>query len=428
MSGPLPVATRDFLAADSLAATWQKLAEHLQRRRLQAEGTIRVVLNDDGADRLGQLLGTLVRPGPVRLDVARLDAALRTSAAACGVVAAVQQLTGLTLLDRSAAREASTEEWGKVWAELDQVFAERGLANSVWVPDLVSAVRRSGLLTRAGVTVASAAVQQLGGVLDSVPLPSPEDSPAGPNVVRWELAALASTVTGNAHGLDRTTVTAGLVLRVLAGAANLPAPQTSAQVREVWERAAVSTDAVSGTVLTWALRPPGTGMWAAMMRERADLGLVTHLTVVELQTATAPVEAGTSVWVCENPQVLQAAARAGVERVLVCTSGNPSSAGWMLLRSLLAAGAEVAYHGDFDWPGVAIAGRVLEAGAQPWRMGADDYRAAAAQAGNGGIELAGSPVRTPWDPDLACVMAATGVAVHEEACLDVLLGDLTSGP
>jgi hypothetical protein len=43
----------------------------------------------------------------------------------------------------------------------------------------------------------------------------------------------------------------------------------------------VSTDAVSGTVITWALRPPGPDRWSAMMRERTDLGLVTHLTARE---------------------------------------------------------------------------------------------------------------------------------------------------
>ena len=41
------------------------------------------------------------------------------------------------------------------------------------------------------------------------------------------------------------------------------------------------------------------------------------------------------------------------------------------------AGAELRYHGDFDWAGVAMANRLIaEVGVVPWRMGADDYTGA----------------------------------------------------
>ena len=85
----------------------------------------------------------------------------------------------------------------------------------------------------------------------------------------------------------------------------------------------------------------------------------------------------------------------------------------------------VRYHGDFDWPGVAIAGRILAAGAQPWRMGASDCEDAVAAASSADkLPLAGTPGPTPWDPQLAVNMSRIGVAVHEEALLNVLLADL----
>ena len=38
--------------------------------------------------------------------------------------------------------------------------------------------------------------------------------------------------------------------------------------------------------------------------------------------------------------------------------------------------------------------------------------------------LAGEPVSTPWDPDLATAMARHDVRVEEELFLDILLADL----
>ncbi|MFI7545050.1 DUF2399 domain-containing protein [Actinoplanes sp. NPDC049599] len=70
---------------------------------------------------------------------------------------------------------------------------------------------------------------------------------------------------------------------------------------------------------------------------------------------------------------MQAAVRAGSGAPLLCLSGNPASVGSQLLRHLVTAGVPVRYHGDFDWPGVAIAGRVIQQGALPWRMAADGH-------------------------------------------------------
>ena len=131
----------------------------------------------------------------------------------------------------------------------------------------------------------------------------------------------------------------------------------------------MSTDEISGTVITYGLRPPGADRWSAMMRDRAGLGLITHLTVHELQRAADLTRPGEIIHVCENPQVLQRLAAAGVDRPVACTSGNPAAAGMLLL-----ARSAVRYHGDFDWPGIAIARRIIERGARPWRFGHTDYR------------------------------------------------------
>ena len=97
----------------------------------------------------------------------------------------------------------------------------------------------------------------------------------------------------------------------------------------------------------------------------------------------------------------------------------------MALRRLVDAGVTVRYHGDFDWPGVAIAARMFAGGLMPWRMGADDYRdAVAALSPDARLALTGSPNPTPWDPALEDTMRRRNSAVHEEMLLSTLLTDL----
>lgn len=248
---------------------------------------------------------------------------------------------------------------------------------------------------------------------------------------QWELAELAGRCVGDAHGLDDGRLTATVVLRAAAAACGVPVPETAAARRDLWARIGVIPDLLSGTVLVWGLRPPGDDPWSRMMRDRADLGLVTHLTLHELNGAAGGVplaDTDVSVFSCENPQVVQAAARMGAVSPLICLAGNPSSAGWITLRRLVEAGAAVRYHGDFDWPGIAIAGRVLAAGVAPWRMSVADYLQALEELPRDAApELTGTPVVTPWEPGLAAVMQSRNVAVHEEATLPLLLAGLCSG-
>ena len=58
---------------------------------------------------------------------------------------------------------------------------------------------------------------------------------------------------------------------------------------------------------------------------------------------------------------------AGVEHPVACMSGNPAAAGVILL-----ARTDMLYHGDFDWPGIAIARRIFGQGARLWRFGRID--------------------------------------------------------
>lgn len=429
----LPAPVRSYLDDPSLTALWAAARRRLERNRLAPTGTVQAQLDAEGAKRLGGLLGTQLEPGLRRIQLGALDAALRASAAQRGLVSVVTELTGQPLQDRVSAKEAQQTAWTVLWQQLDADLTRAGLAHAGWIADWLEELRSTGILTRAGIEAAAAALSsavRTMATLTDTPLHTPSGTGAE-TVKQWELSELAAHTTGDAHGLDEGRLTGILVLKAIAAACTLPSPDSAASRRLLWEQVSVSTDSLSGTIMVWGLAPPGPHPWAQMMRSRRDLALVTHLTLQELRTAPDAVLTvpGTTVHFCENPQVLQAAARYGLPGILVCGSGNPSAAGWELLRRLIADGADVIYHGDFDWPGIAIADRVMRAGARPWRMHAADYLNALTELpAERLLPLAGPAAPTPWDPQLAAAMAQNDLAVHEEAQLHHLLPDLRDGP
>ncbi|EHM29133.1 MULTISPECIES: DUF2399 domain-containing protein [Streptomyces] len=127
--------------------------------------------------------------------------------------------------------------------------------------------------------------------------------------------------------------------------------------------------------------------------------------------------AGTVVHICENPRVVEAAADAACAKPPVCTSGSAATVVITLLDALAASGCRFPYHGDFNWPGITLANRIIHrCEALPWRMGAKDYeRLAAASQAEGGpqLPLGGNSVDADWDPGLAPAMTALGVALHK---------------
>jgi uncharacterized protein (TIGR02679 family) len=409
MSG-IPPSLRDYLRTPSLQPLWSGLRERLERTGHAIRGSIVVRLDEDGADRLSGLLGRAIPAGQTRIRLADLDMSLQSSVAERGLVAVVAELTGGPLRNRPAERDAAHAGRQQLWEHLGLLLTEHNLATQEWVPQWTEWCRRGGLLTRLpaaeAVTTLSIAVQVLARVLDD------SHPPIG-------LAELASEIIGDAHGLDGG-ISAALVLRALAIALDAAPAASAAERRILWQRVGVSTDEVSGTVITWALRPPGRDRWSTMMRERAGLGLVTHLTVHELQRAADLTRPGEIIHACENPQVLQRLAAAGVEHPVACMSGNPAAAGMTLLARTV-----VLYHGDFDWPGIAIARRIFDRGARPWRFGRTDYVDAVDRLpADNRLGLTGRTQATPWDEGLCAAMTAADVAVHEELTVEVLLSDL----
>jgi len=409
---------RSWLARPELARLWDKLHDRLQRNGIAVRG--RVVITDAShAEReaLSLLMGRAYPAGRITIALADLDARLRSSAAGCGVADVVAELRG-QLTNKPALRSARQAQREQVWAAADEAMRAAGLAEATWAPDWLDEIRRGGALSRLAPNRAVWLLTQAVTVLSRLV--------AGETgISRGELA---ERVTGTAHGLDDDTVLARLVLRGLARSRGEEFPHDARGRRELWEAAGAGTDQVWSTALTCGLLPMGGDWPARMLRERSLANAETHLTMRDLRRIQWRLPPGTEVFVCENPRIVEAAADAGCRRPLVCASGNPSTTVLALLDALTAAGARLAYRGDFDWPGVAMANRILTRyNARPWRMAAVDYEQhvrAARDRGTPLQQLSGQPVVAGWDPELAPAMQALGVGVQEESALELLVTDL----
>lgn len=383
-----------------------------------------------------RLLGPPRRPATtLAVDLAVLEQMLRRGPWPAGLADAVVTLTG-PAVDRRAIRATEEDQWARAAAALRPAAAH--------LPDLLvwwDTWCAAGNLKRAaraeagrrgvppGPGVAADLVAQLRSVLDPLPVPP------------TPLAVFSRQTVGEAHGLDESRALGRMASAAVAAAFADRQPGDGMTAREAWARAGVVLSNVSSTVLVLGVRgrqprtvpavEHGTAARAtaealeAMHRARTPM----VLTLDQVRTAAArPVPPGSVLHVCENPTVVEvvaarwaAAGVTGREPVLVCTSGQPSTAVVELVQHLAAAGGQVRYHGDFDWPGLRIAAALADRVPwTPWRYTAADYEAAC----TAGLPLRGSPAASPWDPELAASMARHGLAIEEEAVVDDLVADL----
>ncbi|WP_217137119.1 TIGR02679 family protein [Streptomyces sp. AC558_RSS880] len=422
--GSLDAETLAFLTRPGLTRLWTAARARLERQGLQPTGTMRLQrLDATEREALSLLLARPVTGPTATVSLPDLDARLRASAAGRGLAATLEEL-GPPLTDRRAIRDAAATERARVWSTARTELESTSLSSHPWTEQWLEDLRRGGTLTRQDPHTATTVVTQAIRTLATL-FP---DGEAHPAPASWGRGELATRATGSAHGLDDGTLLSRLVLRGIALAHDTEFPTDAPTRRALWRTASVTPDEVSSTVLTHGLRPTG-GTWQeAALRERADHHRETHLTLRELRTLPLRLPPGTRVHVCENPRVVEAAADTARTAPLVCTSGSATTVVLTLLDTLAASGCTFAYHGDFDWPGITLANRITQRyAAEPWRMRAPDYEYLATRTqlhGTPHLPLTGPPVEATWDPELAPAMEALGIALHEEAALDLLLEDL----
>lgn len=390
------------------------------RRRLElgrpVTGTVTLAAADPDQRRaMERLLGRRAGAGTsLTVSLDEVDAMLRTSGAAPGgLVAAAQALLG-GVPDRAAAATAEAEAWATACAPLDELVERR--------PELApwrAWLDATGMIRRVAPdpTAATPLVEALVRTLDALPSTG------------LALGRLAAETTGDAHALDDgrplSTLSLGAV-RVLAGVP--PAGDGSAfERRAAWAAVGVHRDELSSTVLCVGLPGGATtvGRMAALAREAGEPCV---LTLRQLGRDRPDLGVGDGlVRVCENPIVLACAADELDTECppLVCLNGHPSAAALRLLTLLAADGAQLTYHGDFDWGGIRIANALHERFTwHPWRFDAQAYRSALASVTGG--TLTGRPVDAVWDPDLRPLVEQHGIHIQEELMLPELIADLRS--
>ena len=382
------------------------------RRRLELGGGERLSIGRvSPAERaaaealLGRRLG---RARSFSVSLSELEAVLQRSGAAPDLISAIAHLSG-PLVDRRAERAAAQTRWEAVFAAAADWAAQRGLTD--WLEELA----RDGALKRAAggdPGTASALLADARKVIDHLPGRG------------QSLSTLAAASVGDAHALDTGRPLGALVRRAARHLGDGPDEAGDEGLRALWAGVAILVGgAVTATALALRLPAAGPGATARSLAALGEAGEPAWLTLRQLLRDPPRWRvAGRPVHVCENPAVVAEAADAlgSTCAPLVCTHGRPGAAVTTLLRQLRAAGAALRYHGDFDWPGLAIGNQIIgQHGVSPWRFSAPDY--AAAQAGN---PLGGPPVEASWDPTLAAAMAARGLAVHEESVLPALLESL----
>jgi uncharacterized protein (TIGR02679 family) len=361
--------------------------------------------------------------------LSELDAALRASEVCPeGLAAAVVALTG-PVTDRRTAAEAQRLAWESALLPLDECARIR--------PELAgwrAEIETTGLLKRLSQDNArTAAALSASATRVIAALPSPGIG----------LAVLAARTTGDAHALDEGRPLGALVFSAVRALAGLTARQTATpgERRAAWAAIGVARDELSSRVLVLGLpADPGTGdhrhATGRVLAAAHEAGEPAVLTLRQL-TRDAPrsdigSDTGNStVFVCENPAVVAAAADelGSACPPLICVEGQLSAAARTLLAQLADQGARFAYHGDFDWGGVRIATTVFRlVGTSPWRFDETSYLAALDR-GHGSPLATGVPADTPWDPRLSEAIAQRGMRVEEEHLLDLLIADLrATGP
>lgn len=424
-----------LLGGAALAPLRLRLRRAIERRIDGATGPSLLLTQLSASEHEALALLTGRPTGParsVRIDVARLDAALRAAAIAGSLQEVLEQLDG-PIVSRAGARAAMHSAWSGVASGTGR---DARLCGWLQTPGATTLLKR---LTRQDPVAADRLLAGADTVLRRLPA-------AG--MTRSQLAA---ETLGNAHALDAGQPTASVVLATWRHFEVFATPATKAAVhptgtrgdeadpqdevdtqrapddraRDIWARAGVLVNELARPALV--LNLPG----LARISGLGSAGEPAYLSLRQLLRAQPEWSVqNIQIFVCENPNLLAIAADrlGGCCAPMVCTEGMPAAAQRTLLSQLAQAGALLYYHGDFDWPGIHIANHVLRTWqARPWRLAAADYEAAVLEACHTRRELANTGPDATWDATLAPAMRRHGFAIAEEAVAGALLGDLDLG-
>lgn len=338
-----------WIADERLVLFWRRVGDRFEKAGLVAQGGLHMSLTSrEERQVVGAVLGRTLTRSSITIDLAELDERLRRRSGVGGLAVVLTAL-GRPPTDRPALRTARSHSREQPLA----LAAE--LVGAPWSADWIAGMRRSGMLTNregAPLLIRDAAAVLLD-LTASTETASTETASA--ETVRGQSRVeVGARVLGDAHALDPDRLVHQLVLRGLAAAVGIITP-TGARDREaLWSRFGVEPNLLSRTCLVWRVLLDAESPVGRRLALAHDTGDPVHVTDWDLRRVTRSASTrGQRVLVCENPRVLEALAEHGVSGWgAVCTAGEPNLVVDKLLRDLVASGTYLAYHGDFDWPGV----------------------------------------------------------------------------
>ncbi|WP_081063182.1 TIGR02679 family protein [Burkholderia stagnalis] len=350
----------------------------------------------------------------ITLDVVALDEALRSSGVAPSLRDALERLDGPIL---SALEHAESQAR---WIELQKTAGDSRVVEFLTSPSSLGLLKR---LSKKDLEVARRLLQRACAVLSRLPASG------------MPRAQLAAEVLGDAHSLDNGQAVATLILSICRrrqkavesddddsqfNTADANQPDESS--REIWAQQGIFVNELARPALFMNV-PVRAG------RQQGHFGEPSYISLRSLvRNPPAWAVKDRVVYVCENPEVVTIAAdRLGKACApLICTDGMPAAAQRVLLDQLGSAGAQLMYHGDFDWAGLSIGNFVRRKWAtSSWHFNAEDYELAASHRSEQDIrDLSGTPVLASWDPTLTETMSSHGLLIAEEAVVEILLQDL----
>ena len=379
-------------------------------------------LPTEAADRYADLLGQRARPtGRTRVNLARVDEALRATPAGLPLVALLVGLGG-PLENRRERRADTRSALANVWTSV------QGHPALIRHPELLAWLGNEKAQSSRLPGDAQRRLEILNAALDVT-----EALPAtGIGRARLSWQVLRDTKALSATAADQHQ--RACVIRVVAALAGRDIPPARRRNASCGKRSGSPSIRCQAGYSSPVSHPAVTPPFPTRLRLKTSAGLASVLTLADVDAWASAGIFGlpAQVFICENPEVTVAALNQfGTScPALICTEGRPHLTAVRLISALIDVGVSAGIHADFDWDGLSITGTITRRGAEPWRMSAQDYVAAATAAAVHDRplpKLTGSSVPTPWSPELERVILEREVEVHEEdeGVLTALLSDLS---
>ena len=421
MTVPVDARLQRLLGGDGLVSLRKRLRQRFERQSLEG-GVERFRISNLSVEEhaaLASLLGQSARfAKSIEVDLQTIDNALQQAGITKSLREALEQLDGPIIHIETARRELQA-----AWSRVVSATGDQNLAKFLQTPEGIGVLKRLSGSDPEGAARLCCSVET---VLRALP---------AKGVTRAQLAA---RTLGDAHALDGGQAAATIVLAVWRNVIapvrdiedTLPDSEDGGNIRnirdernrDVWARAGVLVNELARPAMFLNLHHLGNAGSASIPGEPGYASLRFLVRSAPRWNVT-----GRDVFICENPNLLAIAAdELGRSCApMVCTDGMPSAAQRLLLTQLAKAGAQLRYHGDFDWPGLRIGNHVVrEYGALPWRFSAADYAAAIEGAPRPGRPLRGPEVDASWDIALSAAMRTHQLTIAEESVAASLLQDL----